>query len=288
MALDGVSLDISPGIFGLLGPNGAGKTTLMRILATLLDPTAGGVFMDDVDIRKCGHKLRSLLGYLPQKFQAYPSLKVEEFLDYAAVTRGMTNKKERREATESVLETTGLVDVRRRRIKKLSGGMHRRVGVAQAMLGPPDLLIVDEPTVGLDPEERIRFRRELSQIGADRIVILSTHIVGDISSSCERMAILDAGTIVFDGSPSSFIEKAAAGTWEFMTDEEHLDGIKKEHRVVRTAVMQDGLRVRVVGDKPEVEGAESVPPTLEDAYVHFMGDRLDADADIDVAEVAGR
>ncbi len=277
-ALDGIDLRISTGMFGLLGPNGAGKTTLMRILATLLSPTAGRVLVDGEDLQACAPKVRRAIGYLPQDFHAYPNLSVREFLDYSAVMRGMLSRAARRAAVEGVMEATGLTDVRRRRTKKLSGGMHRRVGVAQALLGPPEVLIVDEPTVGLDPEERIRFRGELARIAADCTVILSTHIVGDISGTCERMAILDSGAKVFDGRPSELLTSAEGHIWEFTVAEEELDAVKARYRVVRTVAADNLLKMRAVGERPEREGVVAVPPTLEDAYVLFLGDRL-AEAD---------
>jgi len=273
-ALDNIDLRISAGMFGLLGPNGAGKTTLMRILATLLEPTAGRVRVDGKDLAKCMMDVRRAIGYLPQSFGALPTLKVSEFLDYSAVMRGMLSRKQRRTAVETVMDAVGLTEVAKRRVKKLSGGMHRRVGIAQALLGPPELLIVDEPTVGLDPEERIKLRAELARIGMGRTIILSTHIVGDISSSCERMAILDEGRIVFEGLPSSLISDAQGRTWEFVVTEEELETVKSQHRVVRTVAMGQGLRIRAVGDRPQRDDVESAVPTLEDAYVLFMGDRL--------------
>ena len=278
-ALAGIDLQISTGTFGLLGPNGAGKTTLMRILATLLKPTAGRVTVDGKDLTACGERVRRAIGYLPQDFRAFPNLKVREFLDYSAVMHGMLSRAQRRKAVEAVMESTGLTEVSRRRIKKLSGGMHRRVGVAQALLGPPELLIADEPTVGLDPEERVKLRAELARIGMDRTIILSTHIVGDISSSCERMAILDEGKIVFDGSPSSLISDAEDHTWEFLVKEEEFDAVKAQHRIVRTMATIAGLKIRAVGDRPRRDNVESAVPNLEDAYVLFMGDRLVEDQD---------
>lgn len=276
-ALAGIDLRISTGMFGLLGPNGAGKTTLMRILATMLSPTDGRVMVDGKDLSECGQDVRRAIGYLPQDFRAFPNLKVHEFLDYSAVMRGMLNRKERRTAIEGVIESTGLTEVSRRRIKKLSGGMHRRVGVAQALLGPPELLIVDEPTVGLDPEERIRLRAELARIATDCTIILSTHIVADISSSCERMAIMDEGKIVFEGSPPELLAGAEGQIWEFLVGEEELDAIKAQHRIVRTVPTGDRLKIRIVGNRPERDGVEEVTPSLEDAYVLFMGDRLGED-----------
>jgi ABC-type multidrug transport system ATPase subunit len=276
-ALAGIDLQISTGTFGLLGPNGAGKTTLMRILATLLAPTSGRILVDGQDMRSCTPKVRQSVGYLPQDFRAYPNLKVNEFLDYSAVIHGMLSRSKRRRAVESVIESTGLTEVAGRRIKKLSGGMHRRVGVAQALLGPPKLLIVDEPTVGLDPEERIKLRSELARVGMNCTIILSTHIVGDISSSCERLAILDAGQIIFQGSPSELLSEAEGRIWELSVGHEEYDAIKAQHRIVRTIATTDGLNIRTVGDRPQRNGVTSATPSLEDAYVLIMGNRLGED-----------
>lgn len=282
-ALAGVDLSISAGTFGLLGPNGAGKTTLMRILATLLSPTSGRVTIDGEDLATCSDKVRKQLGYLPQDFHGFPNLKVKEFLDYAGVMRGMLDGKQRREAVEIVIESTGLTEVRNRKLKKLSGGMHRRVGVAQALLGPPGLLIIDEPTVGLDPEERIRLRNELARIGLDCTIILSTHIVGDISGSCERIAVLDTGRIVFQGSPSELLSDAEGHVWEFSIPEAELDSAKSKYRIVRTVASGGALEIRTLGEHPQREGVKEVPPTLEDAYLLLMGERSDDDEELVLA-----
>lgn len=271
-ALAGIDLNISSGTFGLLGPNGAGKTTLMRMLATLLSPTGGRIMVDGEDLTVCSDKVRKVLGYLPQDFHGFPNLKVKEFLNYSAVMRGMLNGKQRKEAVNIVIESTGLDEVRGRRLRKLSGGMHRRVGVAQALLGPPGLLIIDEPTVGLDPEERIRLRTELARIGLDCTIILSTHIVGDISSSCEKMAILDSGKIRFEGSPTELLSQAKGHVWEFSIPENELDTAKDRYQIVRTIASGGELEIRAVGDDPQRDGAEAVTPTLEDAYMLLMGE----------------
>ncbi|MFP6596492.1 MAG: ATP-binding cassette domain-containing protein [Candidatus Hydrogenedentota bacterium] len=272
-ALSGIDLNIPKGTFGLLGPNGAGKTTLMRILATLLSPTDGRILIDGEDLNQCSHKVREVLGYLPQDFHAFPNLKVKEFLHYSAVMRGMVNRKQRKEAVELVIESTGLSEVRSRRIRKLSGGMHRRVGVAQALLGPPGLLIIDEPTVGLDPEERIRLRNELARIGVDCTIILSTHIVGDISSSCEKLAVLDGGHIKFQGSPSELLAQATGQVWEFSIPEQELDSVKEKYQIMRTVASEGALEIRSIGEPPQRDGVKEATPILEDAYMLLMGDR---------------
>jgi ABC-type multidrug transport system ATPase subunit len=278
-ALKGVDLTIGQGTFGLLGPNGAGKTTFMRILATLLAPTSGKILVDGEDLTQNHDKVRSVLGYLPQDFHGFPNLKVKEFLHYAGVMRGMLSTKQRKEMVNVVLESTGLTEVRGRRLKKLSGGMLRRVGIAQAIMGPPGLLIIDEPTVGLDPEERIRLRTELSKIGIDCTIILSTHIVGDISSSCENIAVLDTGQIMFQGSPSQLIANAKEKVWEFTISEQEYDAVKDQYTIVRTIASPGSLQLRIVGDRPQREGAEAIPPTLEDAYMYLMKDRHKDDLD---------
>ena len=281
-ALAGVDLNIPTGTFGLLGPNGAGKTTLMRILATLLSPTSGRVLIDGEDLTQCSEKVRGVLGYLPQDFHAFPNLKVKEFLNYSAIMRGMLGRKQRKEAIDIVIESTGLSEVSRRRIRKLSGGMHRRVGVAQALLGPPGLLIIDEPTVGLDPEERIRLRNELARIGVDCTIILSTHIVGDISSSCEKLAILDSGQIKFEGSPSELLSKAQGHVWEFSIPENEFDTAKDRYQIMRTVASDGALDLRIVGEHPQRDGAKEVTATLEDAYMLLMGERPAGDDDVDL------
>lgn len=270
-ALNGVDLRLTSGLVGLLGPNGAGKTTLMRIMANLLSPTSGRVLVDGQDMRSCGGQFRCRVGYLPQDFRAFPTLKVREFLEYTAVMRGMSGRAARRAAVGETIEAVGLTEVASRRIGKLSGGMHRRVGIAQAMLGPPELLIADEPTVGLDPEERIRLRRELARIAQQCTVILSTHIVGDISSGCERIVVMDTGKAVFAGSPADLLQEAKDRTWEMRVREEDYDAVKSRHSIVRTVAEPGGLRIRIVGDRPVGEEVRPAAPSLEDAYVLLMG-----------------
>ena len=274
-ALNGVNLCFTSGLVGLLGPNGAGKTTLMRVMANLLSPTSGRVLVDGEDIRGCGGAFRCRVGYLPQDFRAYPTLKVREFLEYTAVMRGLVGGRTRRAAVSDTVEATGLTEVATRRIGKLSGGMHRRVGIAQAMLGPPELLIADEPTVGLDPEERIRVRRELARIAQTCTVILSTHIVGDVSSGCDRVVVMAAGEAIFTGSPGQLLSKAKGQTWETRMRAEDYDAAKTRCSIVRTVAESGGLRIRTVGSRPNRETSTPVEPSLEDAYVLLMSSRWD-------------
>ena len=258
-------------MFGLLGPNGAGKTTLMRILATLMEFTKGSVKIGGLDIKKDRSKIRELLGYLPQNFSTFSKLKTWEFLDYSALLAGLKNKKIRRTAIEKMLETVGLYDARNRHANKLSGGMKRRLGIAQALIGDPKLLIIDEPTTGLDPAERLRFRNLMSKMSLkDIIIILSTHIVGDISSSCNRMAILNNGRVAYEGSPDDLISKTRGHVWSIQAQDAELSVLKEKFSVVSSAPTADGYEVQVVGN--DISGFEGIPvePNIEHAYVYFL------------------
>ncbi len=270
-ALRGVNLTIGPGMFGLLGPNGAGKTTLMRILAGLVNPTEGKAVVGGHDLSTESGKVavKSVLGYLPQELGLYPDLTARQFLDYMAILKDLHDTNLRRGRIDEVLQTVGLADVAERKLKGFSGGMKRRVGIAQALLNDPQLLIVDEPTAGLDPEERIRFRNLLVDLASDRIVILSTHIVEDISQTCRDMAILDHGQVRFRGSPAELIARAQGMVWQIQTP----DGRKPDHDliVVSTLHLADGVQYRVVGPDPNGWAqAQPVQPSLEDGYVWLM------------------
>ncbi|MGQ9684351.1 MAG: ABC transporter ATP-binding protein [Anaerolineae bacterium] len=270
-ALRGVDLTIGPGMFGLLGPNGAGKTTLMRILAGLVNPTAGTVRVGASDLSTEAGKMqvKAVLGYLPQELGLYPELSARQFLDYMAILKGLDDGGERRARVLEVLELVGLKDVAERKLKGFSGGMKRRVGIAQALLNDPRILIVDEPTAGLDPEERIRFRNLLVDLASDRIVILSTHIVEDISQTCRDMAVLDHGQLRFRGAPAELIQRAQGVVWQIATG----NGEKPDHdlTVVSTLHLADGVQYRVVGrDVSAYPEAREVQPSLEDGYVWLM------------------
>lgn len=270
-ALSNVNLEIESGMFGLLGPNGAGKSTLMRILVTLMKPTNGNVLIDGLDISKNRKEIRDILGYLPQDFRFFTKLKTWEFLDYAARLSGIKNKKERLQKVDMWLEKVGLFDARERNADKLSGGMKRRLGIAQALIGDPKLLVVDEPTTGLDPEERIRFRNILSDISRhDAIIILSTHIVGDISSICQSMTLLDDGFLSFSGSPEELIEKSRGHVWQINTSGTDYDILKNTYPVISTIPTDDGWDVQFVADSISNSNAIQIEPTLEHAYVYFM------------------
>jgi len=268
-ALRGVTMDIENGMFGLLGPNGAGKTTLMRIIVTRLESTAGRVTIDGLDIRDRRSEVRRLLGYLPQAFSTFPRLTTWEFLDYSARLAGLKSGKARGEAVDSMLESVGLFEVRDRLANKLSGGMKRRLGIAQALIGSPKILVVDEPTMGLDPEERLRFRNLMSQMSStDMIIILSTHIVGDISSSCTDMALLDRGRLVFRGGPEELIAETRGHVWRIKAPAVELAVIKERYPVVTTIPSREDWDIEIVGDRPEGYSATPIEPNLEHAYVY--------------------
>ena len=270
-ALDGVNLAIESGMFGLLGPNGAGKTTLMKILVTLMRPSAGSVRVNGLDLDANRAEIRAMLGYLPQEFSAFPKLKTWEFLEYAASLAGIRNRKARMEAVDEMLEQVGLFDARDRMVKKLSGGMKRRLGIAQALIGDPRIVVVDEPTTGLDPEERIRFRGLLTEMSRrDIIIVLSTHIVGDISSSCADMALLNEGRVIFNGAPDALLERVRGHAWKIEADDSELEANKERYPVISTIPAEHGWEVDVVAER--LDGFEGVPvePNLEHAYVYFM------------------
>ncbi len=270
-ALDSVNLEINNGMFGLLGPNGAGKSTLMRILTTLMKPTSGSVKVNDFDLDKHREEIRSILGYLPQDFRFFSKLKTWEFLDYAGGLAKIKGKRKRRQLVDEWLEKVGLYEVRDRQANKLSGGMKRRLGIAQALIGDPKIIVVDEPTTGLDPEERIRFRNILSEISQkDVIIILSTHIVGDISSVCQDLALLNNGRMEFQGSPEALINKARGHVYQINTSGTEYDMIKEKYAVISTIPTNTGWEVQVVGDKIEAKNAVEIAPNLEHAYVYFM------------------
>lgn len=270
-ALDNINLEIGNGMFGLLGPNGAGKSSLMRILVTLMQASEGNVYYDEYDLVKDRKEIRNMLGYLPQDFRFFTKLKTWEFLDYAASLAGIRSKKVRREKVDEWLEKVGLFDVRERDANKLSGGMKRRLGIAQTLIGDPKIIIVDEPTTGLDPEERIRFRNILSEISQkDVIIILSTHIVGDISSVCNNLALLNTGKLAFNGSPQELIEQAKGHVWQVNTSGYEYDLIKEQYAVVSTIPTKDGWEVQLIGDGSNFKNAIELEPNLEHAYVYFM------------------
>ncbi len=270
-ALNDVSLQIGDGMFGLLGPNGAGKTTLMRILVTLMKPTKGVIKVNEFDLLKNRREIRAMLGYLPQEFRFFTKLKTWEFLDYVASLAGLTKTRERKNAVDEMLEQVGLYEVRERMANKLSGGMKRRLGIAQALIGEPKIVIVDEPTTGLDPEERIRFRNLLADMTRKEIIIiLSTHIVSDISSTCNNMALLNEGGLVYNGPPDGLIDMAKGHVWRIETFDSEMEEIKEKYPVIATIPSENGWEVEVVADKIDKYDGKIIEPNLEHAYVYFM------------------
>ena len=270
-ALDSVDLEIGKGTFGLLGPNGAGKTTLIKILSTQMAPTSGRVSIGTWDLQRNRSEVRRSLGYLPQHFGSYPQLTAWEFMDYMDRLAAGRRRNGRKARVRDALENVGLYEARDRRTGTFSGGMMRRLGIAQAIVGDPEILVVDEPTVGLDPEERIRFRAILARLSRDRAILISTHIVGDISSTCDDLAVLNAGRIVYRGSPQTLVTRAEGKTWRVQADDAEFEKISKRFLVVTVAVDGGRMDLRFVGDGPPPDRAESVTPNLEDAYVYFMG-----------------
>ena len=271
-ALKGISLNVPPGMFGLLGPNGAGKTTLMKILATLLEADAGTIEMNGVDLIARKDKTRRMLGYLPQEFGLYPSLTAEQMLDYFAKLKGVADKKQRRALIEALLEKVNLLAARKQRLGGFSGGMRQRLGIAQALIGEPELIIVDEPTAGLDPEERVRFHNLLAETASDSaVVILSTHIVSDVSNLCGNMAIIRQGAILSSCTPRQAIDQLKESVWEATVPREKVAAMKSQHQVI-SSQMFDGLaRLRVIS-KRERPSEEFTPatPALEDYYFDLV------------------
>ncbi len=267
--LDDVSLTIGPGAVGLLGPNGAGKSTLMRLIATISAPTSGRIYWDGVDIAAAPDGLRSILGYLPQDFGVYPNLNAEEFLRYIAAAKGLASKVARRRIDE-LLQLVNLTESRTRPLGGFSGGMRQRVGIAQALLNDPQLLIVDEPTAGLDPEERMRFRNLLTELSGERIVLLSTHIVSDVESTATSIAIISHGRLLFHGAPEELIRRTQGFVWGMVVSSEELNALKNAVVISSTSRRPEGVHVRLVGALPQKGNPEPLSPTLEDAYLHVV------------------
>ncbi len=275
--LKNFSLQAGPGIIGLLGPNGAGKSTLLRILATVTKPTEGSVHWDDVDICKSPDFLRQRLGYLPQDFGIYPNLNAVEFLSYLAAARGISGRTARVRINQ-LLELVNLGEAQTRRLDSLSGGMRQRVGIAQALLNDPELLIVDEPTAGLDPEERIRFRNLMTDLSGDRIVILSSHIVSDIEAAASSIAIMNRGRLLAYEAPDQLLKKAEGKVWELTISPEQLDEYKKICNVTSAIRTENQIRIRFIGDAPSPT-AQPIKATLEDAYLYLLS--LDRSGTVD-------
>jgi ABC-2 type transport system ATP-binding protein len=269
-ALDGISLSIGEGMFGLLGPNGAGKSTLMRTLATLQDADAGTVRLadekEDIDVLRDKERVRALLGYLPQDFGVYPKVSAEELLDHLAQLKGLTERRQRREVVAALLRQTNLYDVRNKALGGFSGGMRQRFGIAQALLGDPRLIIVDEPTAGLDPEERVRFHNLLAEIGQNVIILLSTHIVSDVSDLCPRMAILHRGVVLLAGEPQALVAALSGKVFSRIVERSQLEALRAELPVISTRWLAGRILVHVFAEGCAPAGCEPAAPTLEDVY----------------------
>ncbi|RNF83094.1 ABC transporter ATP-binding protein [Montanilutibacter psychrotolerans] len=268
-AVAGLDLQMGSGILGLLGPNGAGKSTLMRVLATLTRPTSGRVLWNGVDIARQPDALRTQLGYLPQDFGVYPALSAREFLVYLAAVKGLPSSTSRARV-DDCLALVGLADAADRRLGDFSGGMRQRVGIAQALLNDPKLLIFDEPTVGLDPEERLRFRQLITDLAADRLVILSTHIVSDVEASATALAVMSKGRLLFSGAPEPLLAQAHGHVWEWLVPEAQVAQARAQFTISNSLRRPDGVRLRVVGAHPPSTDAQASTPDLEDAYLWLL------------------
>jgi ABC-type multidrug transport system ATPase subunit len=285
-ALKDVTLTVPRGMYGLLGPNGAGKSTLMRTIATLQEPDTGSIRLGDIDVLAERERVRETLGYLPQEFGVYPKVSAEELLEHFAVLKGVAGRRERRGVVEALLRQTNLYDVRRKKLGGYSGGMRQRFGVAVALLGDPKLIIVDEPTAGLDPAERVRFLNLLSEIGQSAVVILSTHIVEDVSELCSRMAIIDRGEILLEAEPLAAVAALRGRIWRRVVEKAALPELERAHAVISTKLLAGRTVVRVYSETPPGPGFESVEPDLEDVYFSTLAGHYGPSAGQPVLEVA--
>jgi ABC-2 type transport system ATP-binding protein len=266
------SLEVGPGILGLLGPNGAGKSTLMRILATITKPTGGTITWKGTNIVSSPNSVRAVLGYLPQDFGVYPNLNAVEFLEYLAAAKGL-DRKTSRQRIEELLAVVNLVEARKRPLAGFSGGMRQRVGIAQALLNDPELLIVDEPTAGLDPEERVRFRNLLSELSGDRIVILSTHIVSDVEACATNIALIARGQLVTCAAPEELLRSVEGKVWERIVPSAELPALRQQYLTSSTMHRSDGVHLRIVAEDAPGTEAMPQPPTLEDAYLYWISQK---------------
>ena len=266
IALNNVSLEISNGMFGLLGPNGAGKSTLMRTLATLQEADKGKAFLNDIDILNHPTQLRQVLGYLPQEFGVYPRITAAQLLDHIAVLKGVSNKKERREVVEYLLAKVNLFKERNKSVKGFSGGMKQRIGIAQALIGNPQLIIVDEPTAGLDPGERNRFHNLLADVGENVIVILSTHIVDDVHEMCSNMAIMNQGEIVYAGTPAAVLEELKGRVWVKSILREEMETYRSQYHVISDKMIAGNPQIHILSDSDPGHGFAPQNPDLEDVF----------------------
>lgn len=265
-ALDNINIEISNGMFGLLGPNGAGKSSLMRTLATLQEADSGTAFLDDIDILNNPTEVRKLLGYLPQEFGVYPKITAQQLLDHIAILKGITSGKERKELVNYLLNKVNLYNERNKSVKGFSGGMKQRVGIAQALIGNPKLIIVDEPTAGLDPGERNRFHNLLADVSEEVIIILSTHIVDDVTELCSNMAIMDLGKMVYQGSPQTVINELKGKVWQKIIDRNEITAYKTDFTVISDKMVAGKPLIHVLSENDPGNGFENVTPDLEDVF----------------------
>lgn len=270
-ALRDVSLTIAPGMFGLLGPNGAGKSSLMRTIATLQKPDSGFVQFRDIDVLREPERLRAILGYLPQEFGLYPNMPADAILDHFATLKGVVNPGERKELVDALLRQVNLFEVRKKSVGGYSGGMKQRLGIAIALAGSPKLLIVDEPTAGLDPTERNRFLNLLADIGRDVVVILSTHIVEDVRDLCSQMAIINRGQVVVQGEPERIIDEVRGRIWRRTVPRAHAEYFARDHHVISTRMVAGNTVLHVYADDNPGDGFVAVEPDLEDVYFYTLG-----------------
>jgi ABC-2 type transport system ATP-binding protein len=273
-ALKDVTLTIPAGMYGLLGPNGAGKSTLMRMIATLQEPDTGTITLSGIDVVRQKDEVRKTLGYLPQEFGVYPKVSAESLLDHFAVLKGITERRAREEVVEALLHQTNLWDVRKQKLGGYSGGMRQRFGVAVALLGHPKLLIVDEPTAGLDPAERVRFLNLFSELGVNSVVLLSTHIVEDVSELCTRMAIIDKGQILLEAEPLSAVEELKGRIWRRVVSTDALPVLEREHAVISTKLYAGRTVAHVYCEAAPGPDFEAAKPDLEDVYFSTIAGRI--------------
>ena len=272
-ALENVTLTIPRGMYGLLGPNGAGKSTLMRMIATLQEPDEGSIKLGDIDVLEQKDEVRKTLGYLPQDFGLYPKIKAEDLLDHFAILKGIVDRRARKQVVEALLHQVNLWEVRRQKLGGYSGGMRQRFGVAVALLGNPKLMVVDEPTAGLDPAERVRFLNLLSELGENSVVLLSTHIVEDVSELCTRMAIIDEGSILLEAEPLRAVAELRGRIWRCVIAKAELPELERRHAVISTKLLAGRTVARVYSESGPGPGFESVEPDLQDVYFRAMSGR---------------
>lgn len=265
-ALNNVSIEIENGMFGLLGPNGAGKSSLMRTLATLQEADSGSAHLNDIDILNHPEELRKVLGYLPQEFGVYPRITAEQLLDHMAILKGITNSKERKQLVDYLLDKVNLYEKRKKNVKSFSGGMKQRVGIAQALIGNPKLIIVDEPTAGLDPSERNRFHNLLAEVGKEVIIILSTHIVDDVRELCTKMAVMNLGQIVYQGTPQKALDELDGNVFQKMIPREDLEGYAAQYAIISNKMVGGQPLIHVLSETNPGNGFEPVYPSLEDVF----------------------